>query len=1303
MQNMRILLLGLLVVLLVVSVSPGIGATVQDELTITSVIYLKSEQLKANTAILLGGVAADNQQRLTFTATAVQSTWFGTAWRLSLDYHSPEEDLSLTLLERTRLLRQGREYEAVLSFDQNTGECAVRLVDLTAGEEIFQGFAFVPWVGKAFLPLAAAEDDLPIEVRQWEVSRGYKRLGKPVLLENVYFQIHGTDATSFRLYSTEEAWAEVIRTSGPLPGVLRGVVRTPGPWEGRELFSHPAAEAEFSTQLTTSLVPGRYEVALEYCLEDYVQEVARTTVDVIPPHVEPRIFIPLILGEQREPVPGEVAITSDVDLQDLRLRLTGIQDQRTITLLDERIALTANMETRLSFTCKPLVRSLQLSIWSEKEQMEPINTSIDWPFLAPNVEPTQQKLTDFGLKALGPWQELIGSLFVPEFTVLYRSSNPGLRFRALDHLSYSVPTWVAPGGTVGDVAGFLPHEFEQEKVDMSGQTRNLFVAAESSAKILASKAHWKDGVLALEFAPNPAFDFSAEVIPLDGPYEVALVFQFTPKQSGWYSIGYTGAPKARLADVDSLWQPLVWQELRFPDDSYLTTEFNCPLPTTFVTIKDVTIGVMADPEEMPFRLPTATNSRFGVALRNPEGLVQSMLFAPVLGGPESYMQAGQTYTFRLRLFAYPGDWLAAYEYVARNAFDFADYRINVGGSLNDTLENMITYALDDHYSGWDAEHRGSSYKTDVPGSVKNISALHPLSMAFVTDREEIYHRRALPIMEFFFSRQKSLFALEEGVTGQGATHVLAGPAYALSELVALYHFSQGRSPIFSHFAEEMYNAPYGKNANGMQLGKSWENSLAMYRLTGDPAYLEAAIEGANRYIADRIDRPQRTFGGSPFFWNNYSPEFFFLLELYEETKDPKHLEAAVRAARLFSTFIWMAPRIPDTEILVNPGGKASKYWYARGPEPMDAPEEMVPAWRLSEIGLTAESSGTAHGHRAIFMANHAAYFLRLAHYGDDPFLRDVGRAAIVGRYLNFPGYHMNTERSTVYEKVDYPYHEHEELTYNTFHYNHIWPHISLLFDFMVSDVFDRSRGQISFPSEFAEGYGYVRSKVYGSKPGSFYGHENVWLYMPLGLLHVDHIQVNYIAARDEDTLYVALTNSSNEPVTTTVTVNQEVLPLQAGTAYPVDLWVDNQRQPSLTMEEGRVTVTLSPKGITALAIRGVKIETQFQSKLLDSATPSLSEESFTETKTPYGLIRGMLLRFGRDLTTAYIYTEAQQTALKEVTLEYRIGEEPGEIEDFSFPFEFTVPVPEDTPFQFRLKGIRPNGELVEFPWMTLVP
>ena len=122
--------------------------------------------------------------------------------------------------------------------------------------------------------------------------------------------------------------------------------------------------------------------------------------------------------------------------------------------------------------------------------------------------------------------------------------------------------------------------------------------------------------------------------------------------------------------------------------------------------------------------------------------------------------------------------------------------------------------------------------------------------------------------------------------------------------------------------------------------------------------------------------------------------------------------------------------------------------------------------------------------------------------------------------------------------------------------------------------------------------------------------------MPLGLLHVDHIQVNYIAARDEDTLYVALTNSSNEPVTTTVTVNQEVLPLQAGTAYPVDLWVDNQRQPSLTMEEGRVTVTLSPKGITALAIRGVKIETQFQSKLLDSATPSPRRAS--GNKDPYG-------------------------------------------------------------------------------------
>jgi hypothetical protein len=62
----------------------------------------------------------------------------------------------------------------------------------------------------------------------------------------------------------------------------------------------------------------------------------------------------------------------------------------------------------------------------------------------------------------------------------------------------------------------------------------------------------------------------------------------------------------------------------------------------------------------------------------------------------------------------------------------------------------------------------------------------------------------------------------------------------------------------------------------------------------------------------------------------------------------------------------MAPAVPDAKVTVNPGGKAPVYWYlaSKGHKPMSAPQEDVPAWRLSGIGLTPESSGPSTGHRA---------------------------------------------------------------------------------------------------------------------------------------------------------------------------------------------------------------------------------------------------------------------------------------------------------------------------------------------------
>ncbi len=64
---------------------------------------------------------------------------------------------------------------------------------------------------------------------------------------------------------------------------------------------------------------------------------------------------------------------------------------------------------------------------------------------------------------------------------------------------------------------------------------------------------------------------------------------------------------------------------------------------------------MADPEELPFDpLPLMDNSRFGVAVRNAAGNAQPMVFAPVLGGQGSLMNAGDVFEFKMRMVSAPG-------------------------------------------------------------------------------------------------------------------------------------------------------------------------------------------------------------------------------------------------------------------------------------------------------------------------------------------------------------------------------------------------------------------------------------------------------------------------------------------------------------------------------------------------------------------------------------------------------------------------------------------------------------------------
>lgn len=335
---------------------------------------------------------------------------------------------------------------------------------------------------------------------------------------------------------------------------------------------------------------------------------------------------------------------------------------------------------------------------------------------------------------------------------------------------------------------------------------------------------------------------------------------------------------------------------------------------------------MAHPAEFPFDpLPTAANSRFGVAVRDRKGLASPMLFAPVPGGIGSETAPGGELTFSALLCGQRGDTTDALRNVAENLFGFTTNRNNALGSLNETIENMISYVLGP-YSRFLDNEKGCTYSTDVPGAVKNVSSLNPLEIAALNDNRKMLLERALPVYEYVLSREKLLFCADSTQNIQYPSRRMNGPCCPISELTALSSILKGSAPYLLSFAKKEYGSTRTRNLDVVEEGCTWKNAMHLYRATGETEYLKKAVAGADRYIRRRIDTPATDFrdpeAGGFFFWTGFAPKWIDLLEMYELTGNKAYLRAAHRGAKLYTQYIWYSPAVPDRNILVNPDGKA---------------------------------------------------------------------------------------------------------------------------------------------------------------------------------------------------------------------------------------------------------------------------------------------------------------------------------------------------------------------------------------------
>ncbi|MDR2916128.1 MAG: hypothetical protein LBV74_15100 [Tannerella sp.] len=894
--------------------------------------------------------------------------------------------------------------------------------------------------------------------------------------------------------------------------------------------------------------------------------------------------------------------------------------------------------------------------------------------------------------------------FSTEFTLLYSATDPKLstKYASIKNVGYSLPVWntnvkEAALEQNNRTAAQYGDGFDDDILSKSIQpvTANIFVSGERH--VFTSDGMVETGKEYQFNYPESVYG-KLTVYAANGQYPT-LTYEFIPSRDGYYSVGYTGAPSISVPDVKEIWQPMIWHEKRIPDEPCMSLAYRCPVPSTLVSWENFTLGVVANTKEFPFQpLPTAKNSRFGIAVRDNNDRLKPMLFAPILGGAESYMKAGGIYRFTLNLFVVEGGCTTAYERIGRELYGFEDYRHNALGSLNETLDNMIDYGMS-KYSLFIDSLKGCNYSTDAPGAVKNVSSLNPMQIALLTGRQDIFDRRAYPMVEYVLSREKFLFCLDTLQKIQSPSRKMEGPAAPISELTSLYNIFNRENDVYVDLAIDEYKKGRIRNLDKKEKGDRWQNALAIYTATDNPKWLELARKGADEYLEKRLYTIQTDFSDENaefFFWTGFTADWASLFLLYEASGDRKYLDAAHEAIRYYTTFVWLTPQIPDASVIVNPDGYAPHYAYLKGkgfPQ-MKAEKEVVEAWRVSEIGLTPESSTTSTGHRGIFMTNFAPWMMRIGYLTGDQFLHDIARSAVIGRYRNFPGYHMNTARTTVYEKDDYPYKPFNELSVNSFHFNHIWPHMNILTDYLVTDAFVKSEGKVDFPSDFVEGFAYLKSKFYGHKPGTVYTYKNVYLYMPQRMLKMNTPELNYIAGYNEDALFLIFTNQSRAEEWAEVHLDNTLLGFDKSKDYPIECWADNKQQPGESiLKNGEASFKVSPEGITTLVIKGVKPSRDF---VLNTSGESMKwKKSRASDRT--GNLQAMILSKGNGEKSMFAYMKDDDSLYSKAVMHYRVDD--GDWQQFEktwFPFEFTLPLTDkNSQVEFYLELTRLSGKTLK--------
>ena len=791
-----------------------------------------------------------------------------------------------------------------------------------------------------------------------------------------------------------------------------------------------------------------------------------------------------------------------------------------------------------------------------------------------------------------------------------------------------------------------------------------------------------------------------------------VTFSANMKNDGAYSFTYFTGNDFSDKEFEKVTAPLHYIQDEIPSDASVIPESAMFTPMVAFTFdnngKKFTKGVAVDPTSIKQYVSRLGDHEFGVLFRSPDGNARGQIVAPIFGTKQCQFNAGDDYTFSYRILYKDDTGYETLKHVATNLYNCVDLRENYYASMNETIYNMHDLIMDDLYSGWD--ERGMGFiDTEGNGTVSHSNFMAMVSQYLLTENEEFLEKRTIPSLAFALTRGRTNYQLhlDNNPYKLGSVAPFSGGSY-----VGIYQASQGRMPY-------LLNVALDRNANQSKTHQGATSYQAMNQLTNSDNYIVDLMNVADAYYED-------LFGGdfdaiSPFVHDTANKQLNVFLRAYEETNDEKYLQAAKRIGEYIMQQIWTTgyenghatnTYTVDPEYLSNLymrndtntsfgyAWKLGQRWRIGNPVGTWAPgkelqnkiiEESAPGFVPARTGMGTEHPVSPDGSRVTFMNNWAGSMLRLAKYTGDEFFATQARNTILGRSANYPGYY--NDRLSLHDKrFEFPY---EGPDFNIIFWHQIPSYLSILEDFLITDAWYRSDEQIYFPSVVNSGYAYFDNNDYGFAPGNFYDEEDMWLWLDRGIIEPDSVLLNYLPAKKDGVLGLALMNTDDADLTTTITLGEKI-PNGASHNEKATLIDANGKKSTVDVVNGKFTVTIPAKGIMSVIMHPDVKKPSWVKDYVVSNNLGETISSFEDGKA-------YLMQFNDDNYFAYLCSFKKKEDLKSVTYTYTIGKQTQETTIDSFPFETIIKVPATESFEYKVTAVDKNGATVDFGTGKLSP